>query len=141
MDIAYALLVINQSISESIHAIVKELKYDKIKHVRDSVNNYEKLHEQIFGKETKELMQRSQVPSLRAAKIKSEYSNKKINKSPLAPEVVEREKSSSLDKSTKLKQKNENFFKNAKNSDVIKTNEDQVKKEEEDLQLSSTSKE
>ncbi len=125
MDIAYALLVINQTINENIHSIVRELKYDKIKHVRDSVNNYEKLYEQIFGKEVKE-MQKSQIPSIRTAKIKSDYSNKKA-KSPLQEE--EREKSNELDKTAKIKQKNENFFKNAKNSNVIKTNEDQPAKE------------
>jgi uncharacterized membrane protein YcgQ (UPF0703/DUF1980 family) len=125
VDIAYALLVINQTINENIHSIVRELKYDKIKHVRDSVNNYEKLYEQIFGKEVKE-MQKSQIPSIRTAKIKSDYSNKKA-KSPLQEE--EREKSNELDKTAKIKQKNENFFKNAKNSNVIKTNEDQPAKE------------
>jgi hypothetical protein len=69
IDIAYALLVINQSINDSIHNIVKELKYDKIKHVRDSVNNYEKLHEQIFGKEV--VQKAPPPPSIRQTKIKS----------------------------------------------------------------------
>jgi hypothetical protein len=44
VDIAYALLVINHRIHEAVHSAIKELKYDKIKHVRDSVNNYDKLH-------------------------------------------------------------------------------------------------
>ncbi len=48
----------------------------------------------------------------------------------------EREKTSSLEKSVKSKQKNENFFKNAKNSDVIKVSENsstiEFKKDEKD---------
>ena len=44
----------------------------------------------------------------------------------------ERDRTSSLDKSAKLKQKNENFFKNAKNSDVIRVTETtpELKREE-----------
>ncbi len=86
MDIAYALLVINQRIPEQLHAIIRELKYDKIKHVRDSVNNYDKLHEQIFGKETPK--KQPPQPSIREAKIKSDYSNKKLARSP-APVLKE----------------------------------------------------
>lgn len=52
VDLSYALLEINQQINPNIHAAVKENKYDKIKHVRDSVNNYEVLHKHIYGEET-----------------------------------------------------------------------------------------
>jgi len=51
VDISYALLVIKKEISSTIHNIIKELKYDKIKHVWDSVNNYEQLYKQMFGDE------------------------------------------------------------------------------------------
>lgn len=40
VDICYALLVIKEEIHEGMHSIVRELKYDKIKHVRDAVVNY-----------------------------------------------------------------------------------------------------
>lgn len=77
VDIGYALLVINQVVNEAVHSIVKELKYDKIKHVRDSVNNYEKLHEQIFGKEPKS------PPPPRPSKLRTEVPSKKVGKSPV----------------------------------------------------------
>jgi len=51
VDIGNALLVINNEISQNIHNMIKELKYDKIKHVRDSVNNYEALYKQTYGEE------------------------------------------------------------------------------------------
>ena len=51
VDISYAMLVIYKEISSTVHNILKELKYDKIKHVRDSVNNYEQLYKQVFGDE------------------------------------------------------------------------------------------
>jgi hypothetical protein len=40
VDISYALLDINREINQNVHGIVKEMKYDKIKHVRESANNY-----------------------------------------------------------------------------------------------------
>ena len=49
MDISYALLVISKEINTALHEGVKELKYDKIKHVRDSVSNYNVLHKQLYG--------------------------------------------------------------------------------------------
>lgn len=53
VDISYAMLVIDEEINKNYHEDVLELKYDKIKHVRDSVNNYINLYRQIYnvGKE------------------------------------------------------------------------------------------
>jgi hypothetical protein len=80
VEIAYALLVINQQINETVHTTIKELKYDKIKHVRDSVNNYEALYKQVYAEE---LTPKVQTPSVRETKIKSEYVKKTMTRSPV----------------------------------------------------------
>jgi hypothetical protein len=51
VDISYALLVIDGKINEVLYHNVIELKYDKIKFVRDSVSNYTTLYRQINGNE------------------------------------------------------------------------------------------
>jgi hypothetical protein len=41
--------VVKEEISPAINQLIKELKYDKIKHVRDAVGNYEALYKQFYG--------------------------------------------------------------------------------------------
>jgi len=49
IDISYALFVVRTEVNSVLHSHVIELKYDKIKHVRDSANNYTTLYKQIYG--------------------------------------------------------------------------------------------
>lgn len=42
-------MVVKEEINSVLHELVKELKYDKIKNVRDSVINYESLYKQVYG--------------------------------------------------------------------------------------------
>jgi hypothetical protein len=51
VDICYSLMVVKEEINSVLHEIIKELKYDKIKNVRDSVSNYESLYKQVYGEE------------------------------------------------------------------------------------------
>jgi len=85
IDICYALLDINREMNPNIHSVVKEMKYDKIKHVRDSVNNYEILYRQIFGEEiTQKPEQKAQsLLAIRENKVTDRPSQKAISKSPL----------------------------------------------------------
>lgn len=40
VDICYAMLLIREQPNVPTLAVLKELKYDKIRHVREAVNNY-----------------------------------------------------------------------------------------------------
>ena len=110
VDIGNALLIINHEISESIHKLIKELKYDKIKHVRESVNNYQILYKQTYGQETPEKPNKHYT-SFRETKTKTQTDKKVVAKSP-APvsrkveNMSAHEKSNSLEKSLKGKRLN-----------------------------------
>jgi hypothetical protein len=122
VDIGNALLIINNQISESIHGMIKELKYDKIKHVRESVNNYEVLYKQNYGEETPK-KHIKQYTSFRENKINAEEKRSSRSPAPVSYKAAveaAKEKDNSLERSFKIKEKNESFFKNAKNSNVIK---------------------
>lgn len=64
-------MVINQSAIRVLHDGVLELRYDKIKHVRDAVGNYTNLYKQIYGEEKEEKKEKER-PSLVGATIKSQ---------------------------------------------------------------------
>eukprot|EP00919_Chromeraceae_sp_WS-2016_P078561 GHVR01186210.1.p1 GENE.GHVR01186210.1~~GHVR01186210.1.p1 ORF type:complete len:154 (+),score=0.25 GHVR01186210.1:127-588(+) len=51
VDICYALMVVKEEINEALHKIITELKYDKIKHVREAVGNYQALYKQLYVEE------------------------------------------------------------------------------------------
>ena len=95
VDIGNALLIINHEISQNIHNLIKELKYDKIKHVRESVNNYQALYKQTYGEETPQKPIKS-FTSFKEKREKPEQ-DKKISKSPIHNKIVpqERDKSAS----------------------------------------------
>ena len=80
VDIGNALLIINHEIAPNIHNLVKELKYDKIKHVRESVNNYEALYKQTYGEETPQKPVK-QYTTFKENKQRAEQ-DKRITKSP-----------------------------------------------------------
>ena len=51
VDISYSLLVIREEANEALHHLIKDMRYDKIKHVREAVANYYVLYKQIYGDE------------------------------------------------------------------------------------------
>lgn len=40
VDLCYTFMVVKEEVNSVLHELVKEMKYDKIKNVRDAVGNY-----------------------------------------------------------------------------------------------------
>ena len=74
VDISYSLLLISKETNSILHEGVKDLKYDKIKHVRESVNNYNVLHKQIHGDGKTE----QPAPTTSRKRLNSVKSNKNL---------------------------------------------------------------